>query len=99
MKHRYLPVLGILRELYLQPRTMRRFRKYVDTLTGGSGDVVLPIGVANPMAKEHALTRLDELLALGAGGVRRPLRGRGRGAAQLPTTRPATTRWLRARAG
>jgi hypothetical protein len=28
--------------------------------------VVLPIGMANPMAKEHAVAKLDELLALGA---------------------------------
>ena len=67
MKVTYLPVLAVLRELYLQPRTMRRFRAYVETLTGaGSGDVVLPIGVANPMAKEHALTRIDQLLAQGS---------------------------------
>jgi hypothetical protein len=62
----YLPVLPTLRELYVQPRDMRRFREYIATLTGGGDDVVLPIGVANPMAKEHALARIDELLALGA---------------------------------
>src|SRR5436305_9155418 len=66
MKVTYVPVLGILRELYVQPRGMARFREYIDTLTGGGDDVVLPIGVANPMAKEHALAKLDELLALGA---------------------------------
>lgn len=62
----YLPVLGILRELYAQPRTMARFREYIATLTGDGEDIVLPIGVANPMAKEHALAKLDELLALDA---------------------------------
>src|SRR5205814_6240657 len=36
------------------------------TLTGGTDDVVLPIGVANPMAKEHAVAKIDDLLALGA---------------------------------
>jgi hypothetical protein len=45
---------------------MARFRQYIATLTGGGDDVVLPIGVANPMAKEHALARIDELLRLGA---------------------------------
>jgi hypothetical protein len=66
VKITYLPVLGTLRELYLQPRDMRRFHAYIATLTGGTGDIVLPIGVANPMAKEHAVTRIDELLAMGA---------------------------------
>jgi hypothetical protein len=62
----YLPVLPILRDLYRQPRDMQRFQKYIASLTGGTDDVVLPIGVANPMAREHAVTRIDDLLALGA---------------------------------
>jgi hypothetical protein len=66
MRITYLPVLPILRDLYLQPRDMQRFRTYVATLTAGTDDVVVPIGVANPMAKEHAVARIDELLALGA---------------------------------
>src|ERR1700738_2753391 len=66
MRVTYLPVLAILRDLYEQPRDMQRFRRYVATLTGGSDDVVLPIGVANPMAKEHAVIKIDELLSIGA---------------------------------
>jgi hypothetical protein len=69
MKITYLPVLGTLRELYVQPRDMQRFRQYIATLTGGGDDVALPIGVANPMAKEHAVARIDELLALGADSI------------------------------
>ncbi len=69
MRVTYLPVLPILRDLYVQPRDMQRFRRYIATLTGGSGDVVLPIGVANPMAKEHAVVKIDELLAIGADEV------------------------------
>src|SRR5712692_9045413 len=65
----YLPVLQILRELYVQPRDMQRFRRYIALLTGGSDDVVLPIGVANPMAKDHAVVKIDELLAIGADEV------------------------------
>src|SRR3981081_2764210 len=65
----YLPVLHTLRDLYLQPRDMRRFKAYLAALTGGSDDVVLPIGLANPMAKEHALAKIDELLAIGADEV------------------------------
>jgi hypothetical protein len=66
MQITYVPVLRTLRELYAQPRDMTRFRQYIATLTGGGEDVVLPIGVANPMAKEHALASIDQLLALGA---------------------------------
>jgi len=62
----YLPVLATLRELYSQPRNMQRFRSYLAALTGGTDDVILPIVVANPMAKEHAIGKLDELFALGA---------------------------------
>src|SRR3982074_3501865 len=65
----YLPVLRTLRELYSQPRDTQRFRQYIATLTGGGDDVVVPIGVANPMAKEHAVARIDELLALGADDI------------------------------
>ena len=60
MKITYLPVLATLRELYVQPRNMQRFRQYIAALTGGGDDVVLPIGVANPMAKEHALARIED---------------------------------------
>jgi hypothetical protein len=66
LKISYLPVLDILRDLYVQPRSMQRFQQYIAALTGGTGDVVLPIGVANPMAKEHAVAKIDELLALDA---------------------------------
>src|SRR5258708_7873708 len=69
MKISYLPVLPTLRDLYSQPRTMRRFRAYIETLTGGTDDVVVPIGQANPMAKEHALEAIDRLLALGADAI------------------------------
>jgi hypothetical protein len=66
MRVTYVPVLGTLRELYVQPRTIERFRRYIAALTGGTDDVVLPIGVANPMAKEHAVAKIDELLSRGA---------------------------------
>jgi hypothetical protein len=66
MRITYLPVLPTLRELYSRPRTMERFRAYIETLTGGTDDIVVPIGQANPMAKEHALAAIDRLLGLGA---------------------------------
>jgi hypothetical protein len=75
MKVTYLPVLHTLRELYLQPREMNRFKAYLGALTGGGEDVVLPIGVANPMAKEHALACIEELLALDADQIGRQAAG------------------------
>ena len=69
MQITYLAVLDVLRGLYAQPRSMQRFREYIARMTGGGDDIVLPIGVANPMAKDHALAKVDELLALGADQV------------------------------
>src|SRR4051812_5478104 len=66
MQLSYVPVLPTLRELYAQPRTIERFREYVAKLTGGSDDVVLPIGQANPMAREQAVDAVDRLIAMGA---------------------------------
>jgi hypothetical protein len=34
MRVSYLSVLAVLRELYIQPRNMRRFREYVRAVTG-----------------------------------------------------------------
>ena len=66
MRITYLPVLATLRELYVQPRNMARFRSYITAMLGGTDDVALPIVVANPMAREHAVVKLDELFELGA---------------------------------
>ncbi|HXI15835.1 MAG TPA: hypothetical protein VNM48_05640 [Chloroflexota bacterium] len=66
MEVTFLPALEILREIYAQPRDMRRFQAYVEAITGGTNDIVLPIAGANPMAKEHALLEVERLLAFGA---------------------------------
>jgi hypothetical protein len=66
MEIEYVPVLAVLRDLYAQPRDMARFRNYLDAMLQGTGDVVLPLTAANPMAREHALARVVELLDLGA---------------------------------
>jgi hypothetical protein len=55
-----------MRELYERPRDAARFRAYLELLRGGTGDVAVPVGAFNPMAKPHVLARLDELLAMGA---------------------------------
>src|SRR5579883_189284 len=66
MQIEYLPLLHTLRELYALPRDRARFERYLALMLGGTSDIALPLAVANPMAKEHAAARLDELLALGA---------------------------------
>ncbi len=54
-----------VRELYRLPRTFERFECYLG-LVDADGTQVLPLSMLNPMAKEHALKRVDELLALDA---------------------------------
>lgn len=66
MRITYQRLLAPLRELYALPRDMKRFQAYLQLVTGGTDDIALPLGVANPMAKEHVLHKLDELIALGA---------------------------------
>jgi hypothetical protein len=56
----------VLRDVYEVPRSMERFKAYLHAALGDTEDVVLPIFQANPMAKEHVIARLDELLAMGA---------------------------------
>ena len=62
-----LPVLDRMIELYQQPRDINRFKAYLATLTTKDGkDIELPIGVYNPMAREHVLERLQLMKELGA---------------------------------
>lgn len=61
-----LPTLQVQRELYAMPRNHDRFLRYLEAMTGGSNDIVLPITAANPMGKEHCLAKVDELLAFDA---------------------------------
>ena len=58
--------LKIQRELYAIPRGWERFWKYIETMTGGTDDLVLPIVGMNPMGHDHNAAKLDELIALGA---------------------------------
>jgi hypothetical protein len=82
MEITYVPVLATLRDLYAQPRDMARFKRYLHTITQGTDDIVVPIVAANPMAREHVLARVNELLAQGAEEV-------GAGAAEEAAARLA----------
>lgn len=64
---RHMELLPIQRELHNLPRGMERFRAYLRALTGDAGDVdLVPLGVMNPMGREHVVERLDDLLEIGA---------------------------------
>jgi hypothetical protein len=64
-----IPMLGVQRGLYDMPPGWARFRRYLETMTGGTQDIVLPLGVMNPMGKAHVAAALDGLIALDAEGV------------------------------
>jgi hypothetical protein len=49
MKLQVMPLLRVQRELYDIPLGRARFERYLDVMIGGSGDIVLPLGVMNPM--------------------------------------------------
>jgi len=61
-----LPLLQVQRELYEIPLGWARFERYLDVMTGGTQDIVLPLAVMNPMGKPHVAALLDGLIALGA---------------------------------
>ena len=57
-------------DLYERPRNFERFQEYLKILQGNKkGDIEIPIGGFNPMAKEHLLDKLRELARLGAENV------------------------------
>lgn len=66
MQIEHVPLLKIARELYDVPRGMERFRAYLQTITSGPEDVILPLVALNPMGREHVVAALDALLALDA---------------------------------
>lgn len=69
MQIEYVPLLRVQRELQGLPRNLARFREYLRTLTNGDGLELPPLGLMNPMGKEHVTALLDDLLALDADGV------------------------------
>jgi hypothetical protein len=71
MKLEYVPLLRIHREVHDIPRGMERFREYLRTvLNEDATDVdLVPLLLANPMARDHVTAVLDALLAQGADGV------------------------------
>lgn len=67
MQFELIPILSVMEELYETPRSPARFKEYLAKLQGRTkGDMVLPIGGFNPMAKEHILEKIHELQVLQA---------------------------------
>jgi hypothetical protein len=62
----FIPTLETQRDLYAQPVTLERFRWYIHQLTGGTSDIILPIGLVNPMGKQHCAETVARLLDLDA---------------------------------
>lgn len=66
MKLEFVPLLQMQRDLYDIPRGWTRFSDYLELMTGGTDDMVLPLSGMNPMGKPHVAAKLDALIALGA---------------------------------
>lgn len=66
------PILSKMQALYALPRSSARFKEYLQQLQGDTkDDMVLPIAGFNPMAKEVAVQKIEELQALGAEDILR----------------------------
>src|SRR5262245_61133810 len=70
MKLTYEPLLQIQRAIQGLPRNYDRFRKYLRTMFPDGMTIELPpLGIMNPMGKDHVTRLLDDLLALDADGI------------------------------
>lgn len=69
MKLDYVPLLQIQRELQGLPRNYARFQQYLRTIINREVVELPPLGIMNPMGKEHVTRLLDELLALDADAI------------------------------
>lgn len=55
-----------VRDLYQMPRSFERFASYLNLVSVDTGTEALPLSKLNPMAKEHALAYVEQLLAINA---------------------------------
>ena len=69
MQLEYVPLLQIQRGLQALPRDYARFRQYLRTMLNEQGVELPPLGIMNPMGKDHVTALLDALLALDADGI------------------------------
>jgi hypothetical protein len=71
MKLEYVPLLQVQRRLQGLPRDYARFQEYLWTMLNETrtGVELPPLGIMNPMGREHVTALLDDLLALDADGI------------------------------
>src|SRR5271165_1975842 len=70
MNLHYVPLLQIQRDLQGLPRNYERFQQYLRTISPDGATLELPpLGIMNPMGKDHVTALLDALLALDADGI------------------------------
>lgn len=69
MKIEYVPLLQVQRELQGIPRSPARFQQYLRMMVNEDGLELPPLGIINPMARDHVTTLLDGLLAIDADGL------------------------------
>jgi hypothetical protein len=64
----YVPLLQVQREIQGMPRDRERFYHYLRTIWNCYEEdfELIPLMFANPMARDHVTTLLDDLLAMGA---------------------------------
>ena len=65
----YVPLLRTQREIQGLPRDYARFRQYLRTMLGRDGVELPPLGIMNPMGKDHVTALLDAYLALDGEGI------------------------------
>jgi hypothetical protein len=58
--------LRVQRDIQALPRNYARFRQYLRTMLSPDGVELPPLGIMNPMGKDHVTALLDALLALNA---------------------------------
>lgn len=68
---RHVPLLHVQRELQGMPRDMARFRQYLRVMLNEDGSDLEypPLGLMNPMGREHVTALLDDLLTFDAEGL------------------------------
>jgi hypothetical protein len=65
----YIPLLHVQRELQGLPRNYARFQQYLRTILSEDGVELPPLGIMNPMGKDHVTVLLDALAAIDADGI------------------------------
>jgi hypothetical protein len=69
MNLEYVPLLQVQRRLQGMPRDYGRFQEYLRTLLSPDGVELPPLGIMNPMAKDHVTDLVDAYLALDADAI------------------------------